>query len=129
MKRAMTSFPVPDSPCRHVVTSVAATRAARSMTSDHALDVPTRRNADRGFRPGVKLFASSVALMTASVARTAAKPIGAHIGALVLLRSVNEFVRARDNLRRKEMFETSDVAILSRCDERFHETLLLGRTV
>src|SRR5262249_5559530 len=43
-------------------------------------------------------------------------------------RSVNEFVEARDNVRGKEMFETGDVAGLSRCDERFQETLLLGRT-
>src|SRR5262249_5434533 len=126
MKRAMTSFPVPDSPCRHVVTSVAATRAARSMPSDHALDVPTRRNACREFRPRVKLLPNSFAIMTASVARTAQSRLEPTL-ALVLSRSVNEFVGARDNLRRKEMFETGYVAILSRCDERFQETLLLGR--
>jgi hypothetical protein len=36
----MTSLPVPDSPCRHVVTSVPATRVARLTTSLHAADVP-----------------------------------------------------------------------------------------
>ena len=40
MNRAMTSLPVPDSPCRHVVASVAATCVARLMTSRHACDVP-----------------------------------------------------------------------------------------
>src|SRR5262245_7256412 len=127
MKRATTSFPVPDSPCRHVVTSVAATRAARSMTSDHAWDVPTRRNAERGSRPDMKLFASSVALITASKTHTAQVRLEAsHM--LPPSRSVNEFVGARGTLRRKEMFETTDVAILSRCDERFQETLFIGRT-
>jgi hypothetical protein len=54
-----------------VATSVAATRVARSTTVHHALDVPTKRIADRGSRPEMKLFASTVALMTASKARTA----------------------------------------------------------
>src|SRR5215470_10238038 len=89
MKRAMTSFPVPDSPCRHVVTSVGATRAARSMTSDHALDVPTRRNADRGSRLEMKLFASNVALMTASKTHTAQIRSEA-ISTLAPSRGVNE---------------------------------------
>src|SRR5262245_25149632 len=68
MKRATTSFPVPDSPCRHVVTSVAATRAARSRTWHHAFDVPTIGIGDRGSRIVLKLFANTVALMTAPIA-------------------------------------------------------------
>ena len=56
MNRAMTSLPVPDSPCRHVVASVAATWVARfsgvTLVPDRANDgtnvacVP----ADAGFR-------------------------------------------------------------------------------
>src|SRR6185503_20124036 len=41
MNRAMTSLPVPDSPCRHVVASVAATCVARLMTSRQVSDMPT----------------------------------------------------------------------------------------
>ena len=41
MNRAMTSLPVPDSPCRHVVASVAATCVARRMTSRQASERPT----------------------------------------------------------------------------------------
>src|SRR5262245_56653254 len=41
MNRATTSLPVPDSPCRQVVASVAATRVARLITSAHACDAPT----------------------------------------------------------------------------------------
>src|SRR5262245_10450903 len=97
MKRAMTSFPVPDSPCRQVVTSVTATRAARSMTSDHALDLPTRQNADRGSRPELKLFASSVALMTSSKAYTAQVRLEAtsHAG------GVTQRARIRPSSRRR----------------------------
>src|SRR5262245_7788292 len=40
MNRATTSLPVPDSPWRQVVASVAATRAARLSTCCHATDVP-----------------------------------------------------------------------------------------
>ena len=50
MNRAMTSLPVPDSPCRHVVASVAATCVARLITSRHAGDVPTGASA-AGHRP------------------------------------------------------------------------------
>src|SRR5215471_11468436 len=114
MKRATTSLPVPVSPCRHVVTSVAATRAARSTTSHHTLDVPTRWDADRWPRGDRKLFVSTVALMTASNMPDS--------------RSANEFIRGGDDGRRKEIFETRDVAILSGCDEGLEETLVLGRT-
>src|SRR6266850_1866291 len=39
MNRAMTSLPVPDSPCRNTVVSVAATRSACASTRSH---VPVR---------------------------------------------------------------------------------------
>src|SRR5262249_28714696 len=71
MKRARISFPVPDSPCRHVVTSVAATRAARLTASHHGLDVPTRRIAHRGPGSELKSLASTVAVITTSIAHGA----------------------------------------------------------
>ena len=40
MKRATTSFPVPDSPCRRTVASVAATCVALRSTSFHSADCP-----------------------------------------------------------------------------------------
>src|SRR5262245_53508437 len=43
-------------------------------------------------------------------------------------RSVNEFAGVRDSVRRKESFETDDVAVLRRCDERFKESPQLSRT-
>ena len=41
MTRATTSFPTPDSPCRHVVVSVAATWIALFRTARQAGDWPT----------------------------------------------------------------------------------------
>src|ERR1700730_14710302 len=53
MNRATTSFPTPDSPCRHVVVSVAATWIALLSTSHQAGDWPTglpvRRTSSRSF--------------------------------------------------------------------------------
>jgi hypothetical protein len=43
MNRAMTSLPVPDSPCRHVVASVAATCVARADDVTPGRRVPTGR--------------------------------------------------------------------------------------
>ncbi len=45
MNRTTTSFPVADSPCRHVVVSVAATRIAFFRRSRQAGDCPTARPA------------------------------------------------------------------------------------
>jgi len=52
MSRATTSFPTPDSPCRHVVVPVAATWIALLSTSHKAGDSPTglpRQTSSRNF--------------------------------------------------------------------------------
>src|ERR1700676_3670525 len=54
-KRAMPSFPVPDSPVSRTVASVGATSAARFITSFHASDAPTARS------PGASHPATTVA--------------------------------------------------------------------
>src|SRR5437879_2716764 len=74
-----------------------------------------------------KLFASTVALMTPSKAHTAQIRSVAK-STLPPSRSVHEFVGARDDVRRKEIFETGDVTVVCRCDERAKQTLEFGRT-
>src|SRR5215468_3521622 len=41
--------------------------------------------------------------------------------------SVYEFVRAPNDVRRKQIFETGEVTVVSRCDERSKQTPELGR--
>src|SRR5712692_5003466 len=56
MKRASTSFPVPDSPCRNTVVSVQATWVAFLNTCRHSGDCPTtRRGPDCPSRFSVRL--------------------------------------------------------------------------
>ena len=54
MKRAMTSFPVPDSPLTRTVVSVAVTRAAFLSASRQSADCPTMRA-----RPAIDLDADT----------------------------------------------------------------------
>src|SRR5580700_3222606 len=56
MKRASTSFPVPDSPCRNTVVSVQATWVAFLNTCSNSGDCPTtRRGPDCASRFSVRL--------------------------------------------------------------------------
>src|SRR5262249_15968325 len=124
MKRARISFPVPDSPCRHVVTSVAATRAARLTASHHPLDLPTGSLAHRGSGSALKSPASTVITTSrAHGARTQSMAPSRGAGSS----GAQQLVRGGGDVRGKETFETGEVAILGGDDERFEQTLPLGR--
>src|SRR5262245_3116446 len=69
MSRAITSLPLPDSPCRKTVASVAATRTAAVRTRCQAGDDPIAPASGQPLRPSVELGSDRVMATSCNLPR------------------------------------------------------------